>query len=176
MKMRSTLVTAALLCLAITLPGSNALAQQKQQVSFKVPAENIKYIVSQNVEVGDTPNHIVRLFEVQARLPNNTPAINGLKPVELWQRGVGELTEGNGSSAPYFIFVMENGDRFFVRNVNVIQNVSGKISATTAGRITGGTGRLAGIEGYVRGVQIFDPRPGGSLGDGQYEVEYSIGK
>jgi hypothetical protein len=87
MKMQSVLATAALLCLAIGLPESTALAQQKQQVSFKVPDENAKFIVSQNVEVGDVPNHIVRIFEVQNRLPNNTPAINGLKPVELWNRG-----------------------------------------------------------------------------------------
>jgi hypothetical protein len=36
MKLRSTLVTAALLCLAIWLPGGTVLAQEKQQVSFKV--------------------------------------------------------------------------------------------------------------------------------------------
>jgi hypothetical protein len=42
MKMRSTLVTAALLCLAV----GDGLAQQKHQVSFKIPTENSKYIVS----------------------------------------------------------------------------------------------------------------------------------
>jgi hypothetical protein len=48
------------LCLAVALPGS-MLAQQKQQVSFRVPGENSKYIVSQN----DAPNHILRLFDVR---------------------------------------------------------------------------------------------------------------
>jgi hypothetical protein len=105
MKTRSTLGMAALLCLAIGLPESTALAQQKQQVSFKVPDENAKFTVSQNVEVGDVPNHIVRVFEVQNRLTNNTPAINGLKPVELWNRGTADLTEGNGSSTGYFMCV-----------------------------------------------------------------------
>jgi hypothetical protein len=62
MRMRSALVTAALLCLAIGLPESNALAKQKQQVSFKVSAANSKYIVSQNVDVGDVPNHIGTAF------------------------------------------------------------------------------------------------------------------
>jgi hypothetical protein len=176
MRTRSTLVTAALLCLATALPGSHGLAQQKQQVSFKLPAENSKYVVSQNVEVGDAPNHIVRLYELQARLPNNTPAINGLKPVELWTRGIADLTEGNGSSTQYFVFVMENGDKFFTRNAVVALNTSGKITGTTVGRITGGTGRLAGIEGNVRLVLSFDPRPGGTVGDGQYDIEYSIGK
>jgi hypothetical protein len=176
MKMQSILATIALLCLAVALPGSNVLAQQKQQVSFKVPDENAKFIVSQNVEVGDVPNHIVRMFEVQNRLPNNTPAINGLKPVELWNRGTGELTEGNGSSTGYFMVVMENSDKFFARAASVIQNVSGKITATTVARIIGGTGRLAGIEGTVRQVVSFDPRPGGAAGGAQFDIEYSIGK
>jgi hypothetical protein len=82
MKMRSTLVTAALLCLAVAPPGSNALPQQKQQVSFKSSAENNKITQSQNVEVGDVPNHIVRVFEAHRTYPGNAPLINGLKLVE----------------------------------------------------------------------------------------------
>ena len=152
MKTLSTLVTAALLCLAIGLPESTALAQQKQQVSFKVPDENAKFIVSQNVEVGDVPNHIVRMFEVQNRLPNNTPAINGLKPVELWNRGTGELTEGNGSSAGYFMVVMENGDKFFAQTAGVVQRNTEKLAATQVGYITGGTGKFAGMQGIVRKI------------------------
>jgi hypothetical protein len=166
----------ALLSLAVALPAGSALAQQKQQVSFKVPAENNKYIVAQNVELGDAPNHIVRLFEVQSRLPNNTPAINGLKPVELRYGGSGDLTEGNGNGISYSTILMENGDKFFTRNAMIVQNVSGKITATHVGRITGGTGRLAGIGGNVRQVIIVDPRPGGTLGDAEYDIEYSIAK
>ena len=54
----TTLTTMARLCLAISLPIGSAVAQQKQQVSFKVPAENIKYGLQQNVVVGDVPNHV----------------------------------------------------------------------------------------------------------------------
>ncbi len=158
------------------MSASNAAAQQKQQVSFKVPAESSKFTISQNLEVGDRPSHIVRLFEVQSRLPNNTPAINGLKPVEVTQRGIADLTEGTGNATSYYILMMENGDKLFARSVNVAQNVSGKITATSVALITGGTGRLAGIEGNLRQVVGFDPRPGGATGDGQYDIEYSIGK
>jgi hypothetical protein len=55
MKMRSTVATAALLCLV----AGDGLAQEKQQVSFKSSAENNKITQSYNVEVGDVPNHIV---------------------------------------------------------------------------------------------------------------------
>jgi hypothetical protein len=176
MKMQSTLVTAALLCLAVALPGSNVLAQEKQQVSFKVPAENSKYIVSQNVDVGDAPNHIVRLFDTHIRLPNNAPTVNGLKVAEVFARGTADLTDGYGSTAGYFVFGLENGDKFFARYTSVLQSASGKITVTTVGHITGGTGRLAGLQGVVRQVTNIDPRPGGVPGDSQYEIEYSIGK
>jgi hypothetical protein len=64
MKTRATLVRAALFCLAVALPGSSVLAQQKQQISLKVPAENTKYTQQLNIDVGDGPNHIVRVFEL----------------------------------------------------------------------------------------------------------------
>jgi hypothetical protein len=56
--------------------------------------------------------------------------------------------------------VMENGDKFFARAASVIQSVSGKLTATTVAGIIGGTRRLARIEGTVRQVVSFDPRPG----------------
>jgi hypothetical protein len=96
MKMRSTLVRAALPCLAITLPGSNALAQQKQQVSFKSSAEHIRFTQQQNIEVRDVPNHIVRSYEGRTTFPSNAPVINGVKIVEEWDTGTGDRIEGNG--------------------------------------------------------------------------------
>jgi hypothetical protein len=59
---RLGLASVAGLCLVMSLPAGTAVAQQKQQVSFKVPAENIKYGVQQNVAVGDELGHIVRVF------------------------------------------------------------------------------------------------------------------
>jgi hypothetical protein len=176
MKMRSTLVTAVLLCLAVALPGRNVLAQQKQQISFKIPAENTKYVVSRNVDVGDAPNHIVRLYDTHAKLPNNAPVVNGIKLAEVLARGTGDIADGDGSTTGYFAFVAENGDKFFARTTSVVQSASDKTTATTVGHITGGTGRLAGIHGVVRQVINIDPRPGGAPGDAAYEIEYSIGE
>ena len=77
-----TLMTIGLLSLAVALPPSNVIAQQKQQVSFKAPAENSKYGIQQNIDVGDVPNRIVRIFEVHRTFPNNAPVINGIKLAE----------------------------------------------------------------------------------------------
>jgi hypothetical protein len=172
MRRLTTLTTVVLLCLA---GGGTVLAQEKQHVSYKVSAANSEYIVSQNIDVGDVPNHIVRLFDVRYVLPNSA-TIGGLKLVEAFTRGTGELTDGNGNTAGYFVLVVENGDKVFARYTSVVQSASGKITATTVGDITGGTGRLAGIHGFIRSVINIDPRPGGVPGDSQYEIDYSIGK
>ena len=81
MNRRSTLAltTTTLLCLAVALPSGDALAQQKQQASFTASAENSKYTQQLNVDVGDVPNHMVRIFDLHRTYPNNAPVINGLK-------------------------------------------------------------------------------------------------
>ena len=172
-----TLTAMALLSLAVSLPAGSALAQQKQQVSFKVLAENNKYGTQQNVAIGDGPNHIVRVFEVHSTFPSNAPVINGLKLTEIWNRGIADIGDGAGNGSTYFVFVMEGGDKFFVRNANVIQPAAaaGKFVATTVGHITGGTGKLATIQGIARQVTTFDPIAG-VPGESQFDIEYSMGK
>jgi hypothetical protein len=169
-----TLATMALLCLTIALPAGNSVAQQKQQVSFKVPAENNKITQQLNIDVGDVPNHIVRVFETHAAFPNNAPVINGLKLVEWWSRGIVDLIDSNGSTTQYSVFVMENGDKFFARSTNVLQNTSGKTAITGVGYVTGGTGKFAAIQGIVRQVTNIDFKAN-SL-ESQNGIEYSIGK
>jgi hypothetical protein len=169
-----TLTTMALLCLAVALPARNALAQQKQQVSFKVPAENNKFTQQQNIDVGDFPNHIVRIFEVHRTFPNNAPVINGVKLVEQWDRGTADYIDGNGPNVIYSVFVMENGDKFFVQDAAVIQKSSGKLTATIVGHITGGTGKFAGMQGILRQGNNFDFNTG--FNESQTDIEYSMGK
>ena len=78
--------TLALLCLAVALPAGQAVAQQKQQVSIKAAPENSKYMQQQQVDVGDAPNHVVRVFDVHHTYPGNAPVINGLKLIEEIQK------------------------------------------------------------------------------------------
>ena len=83
----------ALLCLAVSLPARDAVAQQKQQVSIKIPAENVKYGLQQNVVVGDAPNHIVRVFEVHYTVPTNAQPIRVDVPGLVSNKG--EWPRGN---------------------------------------------------------------------------------
>ena len=167
--MRSVLLATVVLVVA-----SSAIAQQKQQVTFKVPAENSKYTQQLTIDVGDMPNHVVRVFEVRYTFPNNAPVINGLKVVESWDRGFGDRIEGNGPLTLYTEFVMDNGDKFFTRIVGIVQNTAGKLTSTNVGNILGGTGKLAGIQGNIRSVGSFNYNTG--VSEPQVEIEYWIGK
>jgi hypothetical protein len=153
---------------------SQAVAQQKQQVSFKTPAENIKFTQQLNIELRDVPNHIVRVYEGHATFPSNdAPVIGGLKIVEEWDSGTGDRIDGNGPDTGYIVFIMENGDKLFARYIGQVQNNSGKFTDTLFGPITGGTGKLLGIQGTTRSVVNFNFS---GFNDRQTVIEYSIGK
>jgi hypothetical protein len=170
-----TLTTMAVMSLAIAAPSGSALAQEKQHVSFSTPAENTKYTEkTENLDLGDIPNHIFRVFEIHRTYPNNAPVINGTKIVESWTRGVGDRIEGTGTNLQYVVFVLENGDKAFARMEGFATNDAGKVGVTIAGRITGGTGKLATIQGFVREVVNLDPKT--NLNENQTNIEYSVGK
>jgi hypothetical protein len=169
-----TLTTMVAVFLGFALPTGNAIAQQIQHVSYKTSAENTKYTQQHIIDVGDVPGHQVRIFEIHRTYPNNAPVINGMKLVEQWTRAMSDFTDNNGPATNYGIYVLENGDKFFVRSALVSQSTgAGKLSNLTAGAITGGTGKLAGIHGIVRTSGTAEPKAG--INETQTDIEYSIG-
>jgi hypothetical protein len=169
-----TLTTMALLCLTVAVLADNAVAQEKQHVSFKVPAENTKFTQQLNIDVKDVPNHLVRIFEVHSTFPSNAPVINGVKLAETWASGIGDRVGGNGPATQYNVFIMENGDKFYARIDALVQSNSGMLTSTQVGNITGGTGKFAAIQGIVRILTNFNYNTG--FNESQFDIEYSIGK
>ena len=112
-----TLTTIALSCLAVALPANNALAQER--LAFKVGAENAKYTQQHAIDVGDVSGHRVRLFEIHRTYPSKAPEINGMKIVESWSRGISDYTNNNGEAITYGVYVLENGDKFFTRGIQL---------------------------------------------------------
>jgi hypothetical protein len=100
--------------------------------------------------------------------------INGLKLADDTSWGLTDIVDGNGSATVYTAYSMDNGDKFFARANLVIENAGGKLTATQVGRITGGTGKLIGIQGSIRVVTHFDIKSG--FNEGQTDIDYSIGK
>jgi hypothetical protein len=125
--------------------------------------------------VGDVPGHQVRAAEIHRTFPSNAPVFNGVKLVETWSRLTTDLTDGNGTGVSYNVYVLENGDKLFGRTALVTQNSgSGKISTTSVGPITGGTGKFGGIRGVVRSLTSADPKAG--FNETQTDIEYWMEK
>jgi len=164
----------ALLCVAVAAPASDASAQDKQHLSYKIPAADSKMERQLNVDVGDQPNHIVRVYDTHSTFANNGPVINGLKLKEQWARGTVDIIDGSGSGVQYGVYLMDNGDKFFAHTTNILQNVSGKVTITGVGNITGGTGKFAGVQGVVRQATNIDFKA--SSVDSTYDIEYSLAK
>jgi len=160
--------------LAPVLSTDSAVAQQKQRMTYKVTAENTKYTQQQFLDVGDVPGHQVRSFEIYRTFPTNAPVISGIKVKEQWTRGVSDYIDNNGTANNYNVYVLENGDKFFAHTTVLAQNAGpGKLSNVTVGQITGGTGKLTGIQGIIRTTGTAEPKSG--LNETQTEIEYWIG-
>jgi hypothetical protein len=162
--------------LAVSWSAGSVVAQSKHQVSVRVPVQDLKFEVQQSVDVGDVPNHIVRVFELHYAVSgNDAPLINGLKLKEVWQRGTADIADGVGTTSSYFLYLMENGDRFFVRNEAIIRRAgAGKMASVGAGHIFGGTGKLGSIQGTTRNGTTFDPKTGVAH-DAELDIEYAMG-
>jgi hypothetical protein len=173
----ATIARIVLALLAVSLPVLCAVAQPKQQVSIRIPSQNLKFGAHQSIEVGDVPNHIVRVFDLHYTIPaNNAPLINGIRLKEVWQRGTADIAEGVGTTSSYFLYLMENGDKFFVRNEAIIQRAAmGKIASAGVGHIFGGTGKLESIQGTTRNATTFDPKAG-IADEAELDIEYAMGK
>lgn len=170
-----TLLTAALLCLAVAMPAGEALAQQKQKVSYTVTAANSKYTQRHVIEVGDQSGHQLGIYEIQRTFPANAPVINGVKLKEQLTRGTSDFVSGNGASTNYGVYVLENGDKFFAVSTTLGQaDAGGKRSTVTVGHITGGTGKLAGMQGMIRAKGASDGKAG--MNETQAEIEYWLAK
>ncbi len=166
-------VTFAISMLAFGLASSAASAQQKQHVSFKAPAANTKYTQQHAIDVGDAPGHQVRIYEIYLTFPTDAPVINGSKIKELYVRALSDYTNNSGRGITYSTYTLENGDKFSVRTALIAQSgEGGKLTATTVGTITGGTGSLARIKGSTLGISHADPKNG--VNETQTDIDYWI--
>jgi hypothetical protein len=176
MKQTSKFTLAAAAVLGLTAPMSvGAFAQQMQHVSYKSLPENTKYTQQNIIDVGDMAGHQVRLYEIHRTYPTNPPVINGLKLAEQWTRGTSDYIDNNGTGTTYGVYVMENGDKFFVRSSLVAQSPApGKLTNLVTGTITGATGKLAGMQGVVRSMGSAEPKAG--VNENQTDIEYWFAK
>jgi len=143
----------------LTIVAPVAMAQQKQHVSYNTPATQTTYTQQHIIDVGDIPGHQARLFEIRRTYGNDAPMINGLKLKEQWTRGMSDYIDNNGPALIYNVWILENGEKFFVRTSLVAQSSGdGKLTNMTSGVITGGTGSLARMRGIISSHGPSEPK------------------
>ena len=168
----SVIVTFAVLGL---IPTSEGWAQEKCKRSGSNLAQDTKYVQQHVIDVGDVPDHQVRILELHYTPSNPKPNCEGLKVVEAWSRGYSDYTNINGRAWGYAIDILENGDKIFSQWSGITQtiiNADGSRKSTYTGitTYTGGTGKYRGIHGMSRSSTNFNPATG--LNESQWEQEY----
>jgi hypothetical protein len=90
---------------------------------------------------------------------------------EQWTRGMSDYIDNNGPATLYNVWVLDNGDKFFVRTSLVAQSSGdGKLMNMTSGVITGGTGSVARIHGIISSHGPSEPKAG--INANQTEIDY----
>jgi hypothetical protein len=170
-----TAAAAAFIACGLLLSAAQAPAQEKHTVLFSASAENSKYTQQHTIDVGDTPGHQMRVYELQRSYGKNGPEIAGVRLKEAWTHGMSDYVELNGLALIYITYVMENGDKIFARGsltANSMSGADGKkvLTNTSALTITGGTGKFLRIRGVVRTETM--ARPGDNANTSTSEMEY----
>jgi hypothetical protein len=146
---------------------------KKQRLIFKVGPENAKYTDQHAIDVSDMAGHQLRIFEIKRTFPTNPPLFDGVPVVTMWTRGFSDYIDESGSGLLYGTYDLESGDKIFVRSTLVAQRSSGgagNSTSSTAGVLSGGTGKFAGIEGTAKSTTQFNPGSGFNQTD--FEIEY----
>jgi hypothetical protein len=159
-------------CVVVT----DGWAQGRQKyVTPKAMTATAKYTQTHIIEVGDVPNHQLRIFELQTVYTAEAPAFDGVKVKERFARAVSDYIDGSGTATGYAINILENGDKVFERlsiqaQTAVAPDGTKKLGFRSVSTLTGGTGRFTGIRGTLLGGGGSDLRTG--LSDTWTEGEY----
>ena len=159
------------IAIGMALNAPVAMAQQKHHVSYDTPATQTIYTQQHVIDVGDIPGHQARLFEIRRTCGDDAPMINGSKLKEQWTRGMSDYIDNNGPALIYNVWILENGEKFFVRTSLVAQSSGdGKLTNMTSGVITGGTGSLARMRGIISSHGPSEPKAG--INANQTDIDY----
>ena len=109
--------------LAMALTAPVAVAREKHHVSYDTPATQTVYTQQHVIDVGDIPGHQARLFEIRRTYGDDAPLINGSRLKEQWTRGMSDYIDNNGPALIYNVWILENGEKFFVRTSLVAKAV-----------------------------------------------------
>jgi hypothetical protein len=165
--------------IGLFLCSSATLAQQTFKYSFQAPPGfKSVYKQSHEIEVGDVAGHKIRVAESvgdYSPLGDAAPMVAGVRVKESRAYLSSDYIFGNGAASGYGVYLMENGDRIFMR-MNILLHSKPGAEAKPVSQfiltyaITGGTGKFKGIRGMLRNSASTDLKTGvsGELIEGEY--------
>ncbi len=153
-------------------------AQDRQKYSYKPPPGSTKYVQTHLMDVGDVPDHQVRMAEILSSYSGNGPVYDGVRVVSARSVLVSDYTEGSGHAFSYTVQTLETGDKVFLRTAILTHSSAGADGARRTGfsqvaTLVGGTGRFKGIRGTLRTTGLTDLKTGtsGTESEGDYWFE-----
>jgi hypothetical protein len=155
----TALFPAFLLSLSI---GAEALAQDRQAISYDAATAETKYSANYRVIVGDVPEHVLRVFELHRVFAHRPPVFRGVTAKQMWERGSADTIDQNGSESAYVTYLLEDSNKVFGRYAGTITSFrwpDGSRHYDVLGVIVlnGGTGPFSGIRGTIRIRASVDP-------------------
>ena len=149
----------------VDIHSSNQIKYVQQQVINVPDAEGhvvrtndqFKYVQQKVINVPDIKGHVVRIYEQEQKL-SNTKLCNGDSLVLKKVYAMTDYIDHDGSKQGYVIFITAKGDQLFLKYTGNSQKKAGEdlSDSQDTGRIIGGEGSLAAIEGDYQYVGKFN--------------------
>lgn len=178
---RNALVFTVEIAALLLLAHGAAWAQQKYPITMSVEASETTYTQQLAIEVGDTPSHQVRIYEIRRRHESKPLLFRDVKVKESWSRGTSDYADYSGQTVGYGVYNLENGDRVFTRYTGTVQSVNRPDGTREyvyhgVSTFTGGTGAFRTIRGQMRDITKGASKAGKALsnevsGEGEYWFE-----
>jgi hypothetical protein len=153
------------LCLVSAFFPAYGLAQQKYTFEERPEWSTSRYVQQYAIDVGDVPEHKIRIFELQWSYNEQSQlAISGVKVKEYWTRAYSDYTNRKGRSWGYGIWILADGSKIYLESTGTTiaePTSTGFIKGLYHGvsRFVGGTGKFSRIRGTMTEANDFDNDP-----------------
>jgi hypothetical protein len=157
---------------------ANAADAERRALSYDAAAAEVAILRQYEVEVGDVPRHLLRVYDLRRVFTRRPPVFGGVAASEMRERGTADLIDQSGSQSAYVTYLLADGSRVLGRYTGTVRSSrwpDGSWHHEIRGRIelTGGSGPFQRLRGSVDVRYVLDPGAESSQGEstGNYWFE-----
>jgi hypothetical protein len=130
----------------------SAAVWSQQKFPLKEYDSDGGYVEERAIDVGDTPGHQVRIYQLKYKYPKKDLVFLGIPVKESTSSGISDYTNWSGQFTTYNVYVLEDGSKIFSRGLGSNQSgADGARKFSFVENFVGGTGKFRGIRGQLRG-------------------------